>query len=115
VIALITMVVAAASWRGWLKGHTRALLRGEGLVSPMLPCPELGALRRRSARAAARPRGRISPCARARTRNGRAERLRSLLRTQLRGDQVIVVSNREPYIHERTTAGVVVRARPVVW
>ena len=30
-----------------------------------------------------------------------AERLQSLLRTQLRGDQVIVVSNREPYIHER--------------
>ena len=29
------------------------------------------------------------------------ERLRLLLHTQLRGDQVIVVSNREPYIHER--------------
>jgi hypothetical protein len=38
-----------------------------------------------------------------------AERLRALLRTQLSGDQVIVVSNREPYIHERTEGGVVVK------
>ena len=37
------------------------------------------------------------------------ERLRALLRTQLHGDQVIVVSNREPYIHERRPDGVVVR------
>jgi hypothetical protein len=38
-----------------------------------------------------------------------AERLRTLLRTQLSGDQVIVVSNREPYIHERGAGGVVVK------
>jgi hypothetical protein len=31
--------------------------------------------------------------------------LRTLLRTQLSGDQVIVVSNREPYIHERSADG----------
>jgi trehalose 6-phosphate synthase len=35
--------------------------------------------------------------------------LRALLHTQLRGDQVIVVSNREPYLHERTEAGIVLR------
>ena len=38
------------------------------------------------------------------------ERLQSLLRTQFSGDQVIVVSNREPYIHERSGGGIVVRA-----
>jgi hypothetical protein len=32
-----------------------------------------------------------------------ADRLQSLLRTHLRGDQVIVVSNREPYIHVQRT------------
>jgi len=37
------------------------------------------------------------------------ERLRALLRTQLQGDQVIVVSNREPYIHESGPGGVVIR------
>ena len=29
-----------------------------------------------------------------------------LLRTQLRGDQVIVVSNREPYIHDKGDDGI---------
>lgn len=37
------------------------------------------------------------------------DRLRSLLRTQLRGDELIVVSNREPYIHEQQADGVVVK------
>ncbi len=35
-----------------------------------------------------------------------AQRLRSLLRTELHGQQVIVVSNRAPYIHEHDGAGV---------
>ena len=33
-IAIITMIVAQLSWRGWISG-TRALLRGEGLVRPL--------------------------------------------------------------------------------
>ncbi|MDE2434243.1 MAG: trehalose-6-phosphate synthase, partial [Burkholderiales bacterium] len=37
------------------------------------------------------------------------ERLRALLRSQLRGDELIVVSNREPYIHEQTDHGIVVK------
>ena len=34
VIALITVIVAQLSWRGWVSG-ARALLRGEGLIRPM--------------------------------------------------------------------------------
>jgi alpha,alpha-trehalose-phosphate synthase [UDP-forming] len=107
-IALITVIVAQLSWRGWVVG-ARALLRGEGLLRPMMSSP-----------------GELAPLAadlRARLRDLEdeyrrslgpetvwdPERLRSLLRTLLRGDQVIVVSNREPYIHERTPEGVVVR------
>lgn len=107
-IALITVIVAQLSWRGWVEG-ARALLRGEGLVRPITSSP-----------------GELAPLAadlRARLRDLEdeyrrslgpetvwdPERLRSLLRTQLRGDQVIVVSNREPYIHEHTPDGVVVR------
>jgi trehalose 6-phosphate synthase len=37
------------------------------------------------------------------------DRLRTLLRTQLRGDEVIVVSNREPYIHEKVGDRIVVK------
>ncbi|MBK6470530.1 MAG: trehalose-6-phosphate synthase [Betaproteobacteria bacterium] len=108
VIALITVVVAQLSWRGWVNG-VRALLRGEGLVSPMqLSAPELAPfaadLRSRMRDLEDEYRRSAGPDA-----EWTAERLRTLLRTQLSGDQVIVVSNREPYIHERTADGVVVR------
>ena len=107
-IALITMVVAQLSWRGWVSG-VRALLRGEGIIRTLLsPVPEFGSfaadLRARlrdledEYRRAQGPEAEWSP-----------QRLRSLLHTQLRGDQVIVVSNREPYIHERGKDGVTVK------
>ena len=37
------------------------------------------------------------------------EKLRSLLNDELAGDEVLVVSNREPYLHEQTEHGIVVR------
>ncbi len=40
VIALITVVVAQLSWRGWVSG-AQALLRGEGLIRPIAPSGEL--------------------------------------------------------------------------
>jgi trehalose 6-phosphate synthase len=107
-IALVTVVVAQLSWRGWVSG-ARALLRGEGLVRPMLPAaPELAPL-------AADLRQRLRDLEDAYRREQRpqegwsAERLQALLRTQLRGDQVIVVSNREPYLHEMQDGEMVVR------
>ena len=107
-IALVTVIVAQLSWRGWVSG-ARALLRGEGLVRPMVPpSPELAPL-------AADLRQRLRELEDAYRREQRpedvwsAERLQTLLRTQLRGDQVIVVSNREPYMHERKDGRMVVR------
>jgi trehalose 6-phosphate synthase len=108
-IALVTVVVAQISWRGWMTG-ARALLRGEGLLRPM----------------AAATRGELAPLVmdlRARLRDLEDEyrrslatdpawgpdRLRSLLRTRLAGDKIIVLSNREPYIHDESAAGVRVR------
>ncbi|HNU11441.1 MAG TPA: trehalose-6-phosphate synthase [Rubrivivax sp.] len=106
-IALITVVVAQLSWRGWIKG-ARALMRGEGLLAPFAPVPELAPvaqeLRSRlrdledEYRRAQGPETEWTP-----------QRLRTLLNTQLSGDQVIVVSNREPYIHEHGDAGIVVK------
>jgi len=107
-IALVTLIVAQLSWRGWVSG-ARALLRGEGLVRPMAPVlPELAPLAEDL-----KERLRELDDEYRRLQSAEAEwtprRLQSLLRTQLRGDQVIVVSNREPYIHEKREDSVVVR------
>jgi len=107
VIALITVVVAQLSWRGWVNG-VRALMRGEGLLSPLIPVPELEPF---AADLRARLRDMEDEFRRSQGPQAEwtAERLRTLLQTQLSGDQVIVVSNREPYIHERGTDGIVVK------
>ena len=106
-IALITMVVAQLSWRGWVSG-VRGILRGEGLVRPWLSSPEMAPfaadIRARLRDLEDEYRRALGP-----QTEWNPETLRALLRTQLSGDQVIVVSNREPYIHEKTGAGVVVR------
>ncbi|MES2938329.1 MAG: trehalose-6-phosphate synthase [Pseudomonadota bacterium] len=108
VIALVTVIVAQLSWRGWVSG-TRALLRGEGLVRPLMPAsPELAPLAadlKEQLRELEDEYRRIQGP----ETGWNPQRLQSLLRTQLRGDQVIVVSNREPYIHERQDGSVVVR------
>ena len=104
-IALITVVVAQLSWRGWING-ARALLRGEGLIRP----PRASARELEPVAAELRARLRDLDDAYRRSLGPQThwdpERLRDLLRTQLRGDQVIVVSNREPYIHERRPGGI---------
>jgi alpha,alpha-trehalose-phosphate synthase [UDP-forming] len=107
-IALITVAVAQLSWRGWVTG-ARALLRGEGLIRPLSsPIPELAPL-------AADLRERLHDLEDEYRRSlelesaWNPERLRSLLHTQLRGDQVIVVSNREPYIHDHDGDAIVVK------
>lgn len=109
-IAIITMVVAQLSWRGWVLG-ARALLRGEGLIAPIQSGKsELAPL-------AADFRERLRDLEDAYRRSldrddhWNPERLRALLHAQLRGDELIVISNREPYIHE-TTAGGIVCKRP---
>jgi len=107
VIALITVVVAQLSWRGWVNG-VRAIMRGEGLLSPLIPAPELEPF---AADLRARLRDMEDEFRRSQGPQAEwtAERLRTLLRTQLSGDQVIVVSNREPYIHERGSDGIMVK------
>jgi trehalose 6-phosphate synthase len=108
VISLITVFVAHLSWRGWMEGM-RAMLRGEGILKPF----------QRPAGAELEP---LVIEMRAMLRNLETERrhaddmtaiwnpaaLRGLLNKQLAGDQVLVVSNREPYIHVRTGQGIVV-------
>ena len=123
IVSLITVIVAQLSWRGWQQG-VRALLRGEGLFRPS----------NRSDQAEFRP---IASDLRALIRDIEAEHrtrnddrltwtpnvLRELLHGELRGQEVIVVSNREPYIHvrqgntivvQRPASGVVTALEPIM-
>lgn len=106
VISLITVLVAHLSWRGWMHG-VGALLRGEKIVQPLIP-PSYSELRP------------LIGDLRAMMRIMNAERrfgddvtiswtpntLRKLLHKQLTGDQILVVSNREPYIHVKGEKGI---------
>ena len=110
-IALVTVVIAQLSWRGWVSGM-RAILRGEGLVRPLLPAsPELAPL---AADLRERLRELEDELRRSQSQglDWNPQRLQSLLHTQLRGDEVIVVSNREPYIHDRMEDGSIKVRRP---
>jgi trehalose 6-phosphate synthase len=115
-VAVITVFIAQLSWRGWVQG-LRALLRGESLVFP----PGSPGVRR-----AAGPPAELRPIAkdlraliedletdhRSRDEEQLAwspETLRQILDRELRGQEVIVVSNREPYIHVRHGSEVEVR------
>ena len=80
VVSLITVLIAHLSWRGWMAGM-RALLR------------EVDLGRRNTERGA----------------TWDSDMLRSVLRNELAGDEILLVSNREPYIHMRQGDEVVIR------
>ncbi|MEO8738668.1 MAG: trehalose-6-phosphate synthase [Casimicrobiaceae bacterium] len=107
VISLVTVVIAHLSWRGWVAG-VRALFRGEGITQPfsqpaaddMQPlASELRALVRELD---------ISRRGQDRDTTWSPEQLRRTLHEQLLGDEILVVSNREPFIHNRSGDDVVV-------
>jgi trehalose 6-phosphate synthase len=104
VISLITVIFAQLSWRGWMSGM-RSLLRGEGLLwqlaSGEQPSPpEFKPIARDLQRLVRE----LESETRARDEDQitwSPESLRSILHSELRGEDIIVVSNREPYIHQR--------------
>jgi trehalose 6-phosphate synthase len=109
IVSLITVVIAQVSWRGWEQG-VRALLRGEGLIRPANR-PAYPALTpiAKDLRALIRD---VEAEHRARNEDQLAwtpETLRGILHGELRGQEVIVVSNREPYIHVRQGDQIVVQ------
>ncbi|MCU0789039.1 MAG: trehalose-6-phosphate synthase, partial [Verrucomicrobia bacterium] len=124
VISLITVFVAHMSWRGWLEGM-RAMLRGEGIVRPFVrqeaPSelqPLVGDLR-----ALLRTLDAERRFADDATITWNPDSLRTLLQKQLAGERIIVVSNREPYIHihkqgrielTRPASGLVTAIEPVM-
>jgi alpha,alpha-trehalose-phosphate synthase [UDP-forming] len=114
VVALITVVIAEISWRGWVAGLKR-LISGEALLGTrgeeLKTAPELrpfardlqALVRDLEAERHARDESQIvwGP-----------EALRRILRHDLKGDDVLIVSNREPYIHVRRKDNVIEIQRP---
>jgi trehalose 6-phosphate synthase len=108
-VSLITVVIAQLSWRGWEQG-VRSLLRGEGLLRPSKR-PDLPEFRPIATDLRTLIRD-IEAEHRARNDEQLAwtpETLRGVLHGELRGQEVIVVSNREPYIHVRQSGDIVVQ------
>ncbi len=132
VVSLITVVIAQLSWRGWVAG-TQALLRGEGLLRQPLgappatteikpPAPEFRPIARDLQRLVRE----LEAERRARDESQLTwtpDTLRAILHSELRGEDVIVVSNREPYLHQhrgerievqRPASGLVTALEPVM-
>jgi trehalose 6-phosphate synthase len=109
VISVITVVVAQLSWRGWVQGM-RALMRGEGLLRPssrrsgseLQPIADdlRTLIRDLESEHRLRDDERLS---------WTPETLREILDRELRGAEVIVVSNREPFIHVREDGGIAIQ------
>jgi trehalose 6-phosphate synthase len=108
IVSLITVFVAHLSWRGWIAG-VRAMLRGEGIVRPFNEYraevqPLVGDFH-----ALLRALGDEQRQRDASTLDWTPDTLRQLLHNNLSGDEVIVVSNREPYTHAHVPGGVEVQ------
>ncbi len=108
-VALITVVIAQLSWRGWVAG-LRALLRGEGILRPTATgtAPELRPIARDVQALLRELEHQFRPTDDTQQR-WTQDTLRAVLRGEMRGNDVIIVSNREPYIHVKTPDGVKVQ------
>jgi trehalose-6-phosphate synthase len=108
VTSLITVFVAHLSWRGWVnavKGIVRAdLKRRPHTNTPPEIRPLVGDLRALLHEMTVERRGQDNS-----PQLWTPEKLRMLLREELAGDEVLVVSNREPYIHAHTPKGIEVK------
>jgi trehalose 6-phosphate synthase len=102
IVSFITVVVAQVSWRGWMQG-IRAIVRGEGLVGltpGKAPPPELHPVAH-DLRSLLRDIETAHTTRDAEHLTWSDSALRALLHEQMSSQEVIVVSNREPYLHVR--------------
>lgn len=123
VISLITVIIAELSWRGWMAG-IKALITGESTrgAGARLPARELRPIardlqllvRELEGDRASRDDAQMS---------WTPETLRNILKDDLKGDEVLIVSNREPYLHvrrndvlevQRPASGLVTALEPVM-
>ena len=109
IFAVVTAVVAHLSWSGLVAGM-RGLLRGKGLPQQAAgsTIPELRPLERDLRELMREVRSEVQTHD-AGPATWSPDSLRRVLRDDLNGDHVIVVSNREPYIHECVSGHIEVR------
>ncbi len=97
--AIITIVAARLYWRGW-SNTLRSVLRGETEGRPELN-PILRDVRELYDRILEQEGGAWTP-----------QRLRDTLRRHLHGERIVIVANREPYIHDRLPDGSIAVRHP---
>ncbi len=114
VVALITVIIAEISWRGWVVGM-KALVKGETLLrSPVgwkSASPELRPIARDLQALVLDLESERRSRDESQTSWG-PDALRRILKQDLKGDEVLIVSNREPYIHTRRKDNVIEIQRP---
>jgi trehalose 6-phosphate synthase len=104
IASLLMILVARLSWLGWLKDLRRILRGDRRAAAEVVVRPEFSPIAedvrelisRLGDEDASRQRGAWGP-----------DRLRQVLRGDLLGEKVIIVANREPYIHERAADGTI--------
>jgi trehalose 6-phosphate synthase len=117
VVALITVVIAEISWRGWVAG-IKAVISGDYLLrSPAtrVAAPELRPELRPLARDLQALVSDLETERRSRDESQTTwgpDALRRILRQDLKGDEILIVSNREPYLHVRRKDNVIEIQRP---
>ncbi len=99
VISILTVLIARLSWLGWVNGM-RSMLRGDGLLGPgrVLESAELQPIAK-DLRLMIKD---LEDERRARDENRvswSSKSLKDILQRELKGDEILIVSNREPYIH----------------
>ena len=107
VISALGAWIAHWSWLGWVSSLKHLLRRETGSTVANAPPefrPLVGDLRAMLREMNIERRSEQSS-----SQAWTPEKLRSLLHDELAGDEVLVVSNREPYIHEQSAQGIVVR------
>jgi len=99
VISIVTVAIAQISWWGWVRGM-RIMLSGEWLAKPNAGPAELRPVAR-DLQALIHDLERDKRVRDESQMSWNPEALRTILREDLRGDEFLIVSNREPYIHMR--------------
>ena len=94
--SVVTLLAARVFWRGWTLELQRALTgQATGEFQPLLRDVRALAERLASERDQEARGGPWSP-----------ERLRAALTKYLQGERIVILANREPYIHEKTADGI---------
>jgi trehalose 6-phosphate synthase len=108
-VSIITIAIAEFSWREMLRGvRTMLTHRSPGNTPAPLPAPELAPVAQ-DLRSLIQDLEAARGLRDAMNISWSPEALRNILRHDLHGEEVIILSNREPYIHDRRDEKVVVR------